>query len=220
MISEVKRGSVAHRTGTLEAGDRLLSIDGVRLEGCSPDDAHALLASAEDVIRLKIQKDEENSGIINEASRQASYSGRHWSSETDAQILYYSHSFWSDVSPPSIWINFVGFQWFTDIVSSLILWYFRLLIHPHLFLFAEEADTSGAITYTVELKRYGGPLGITISGTEERFDPIIISGITPGGLASRLLCLLLLLQKVRFACYRYTMAKTEHMISQRMSGHV
>jgi len=77
MISEVKRGSVAHRTGTLEAGDRLLSIDGVRLEGCSPDDAHALLASAEDVIRLKIQKDEENSGIINEASRQASYSGRH-----------------------------------------------------------------------------------------------------------------------------------------------
>nr|CAB3250893.1 glutamate receptor-interacting protein 2 [Phallusia mammillata] len=110
MISEVKRGSVAHRTGTLEAGDRLLSIDGVRLDDCSAEDAHALLASAEDVVRLKIQKDEENS---------------------------------------------------------------------------EDAETAGAITYTVELKRYGGPLGITISGTDEKFDPIVISGLTPGGLASR-----------------------------------
>ena len=62
MISEVRKGSAAHRTGTLEAGDRILSIDGVRLDECSVDDARALLASAEDVVRLKIQKDEENSG--------------------------------------------------------------------------------------------------------------------------------------------------------------
>ncbi|XP_076804617.1 glutamate receptor-interacting protein 2-like isoform X2 [Clavelina lepadiformis] len=110
MISEVKRGSVAHRTGTLEAGDRLLAIDGVRLDECTPDDAHALLASAEDVVRLKIQKDEENS---------------------------------------------------------------------------DDADSSNVISYTVELKRRGGPLGITISGTEEPFDPIFISGLAPGGLADR-----------------------------------
>lgn len=37
----------------------------------------------------------------------------------------------------------------------------------------------------MELKRYGGPLGITISGTEEPFDPIIISSLTKGGLAER-----------------------------------
>nr|XP_009859030.2 glutamate receptor-interacting protein 2 isoform X2 [Ciona intestinalis] len=109
MILEVRRGSVAHRTGTLEAGDRLLAIDGVRLDGVSSEDAHALLASAEDVVRLKIRKDEDNS---------------------------------------------------------------------------EDGDSS-SISYTVELKRHGGPLGITISGTEETFDPIIISGLTPGGLADR-----------------------------------
>lgn len=50
---------------------------------------------------------------------------------------------------------------------------------------ADEQETTGAISYTVELKRYGGPLGITISGTEEPFDPIVISGLTKRGLAER-----------------------------------
>ncbi|MEQ2187496.1 hypothetical protein GOODEAATRI_005285 [Goodea atripinnis] len=44
---------------------------------------------------------------------------------------------------------------------------------------------SGSIIYTVELKRFNGPLGITISGTEEPFDPIFISGLTKKGLAER-----------------------------------
>ena len=51
--------------------------------------------------------------------------------------------------------------------------------------FTDEQETSGSIIYTVELKRYGGPLGITISGTEEPFDPITISGLTRRGLAER-----------------------------------
>lgn len=54
-----------------------------------------------------------------------------------------------------------------------------------LVFIADEQESSGAIIYTVELKRYGGPLGITISGTEEPFDPIIISSLTKGGLAER-----------------------------------
>ena len=49
----------------------------------------------------------------------------------------------------------------------------------------DEQELSGSIIYTVELKRYGGPLGITISGTEEPFDPIVISGLTKRGLAER-----------------------------------
>lgn len=50
---------------------------------------------------------------------------------------------------------------------------------------SDEQESTGSIIYTVELKRYGGPLGITISGTEEPFDPIIISGLTKRGLAER-----------------------------------
>uniref|UniRef100_A0A6I8RNB0 Glutamate receptor-interacting protein 2 n=1 Tax=Xenopus tropicalis TaxID=8364 RepID=A0A6I8RNB0_XENTR len=110
IISDIKKGSVAHRTGTLEPGDKLLAIDNIRLDNCSMEDAVQILRQCEDLVKLKIRKDEDNS---------------------------------------------------------------------------DEQETSGAIIYTVELKRYGGPLGITISGTEEPFDPIVISGLTKRGLAER-----------------------------------
>uniref|UniRef100_A0A8C4HSG3 Glutamate receptor interacting protein 2a n=1 Tax=Dicentrarchus labrax TaxID=13489 RepID=A0A8C4HSG3_DICLA len=101
---------VSVRTGTLEPGDRLLAIDSVRLENCTMEDAMHVLQQAEDMVKLRIQKDEDN---------------------------------------------------------------------------IDELEMSGSIIYTVELKRYNGPLGITISGTEEPFDPIVISGLTKKGLAER-----------------------------------
>lgn len=110
IISDIQKGSIAHRTGTLEPGDRLLAIDNVRLENCTMEDAMHVLQQAEDMVKLRIQKDEDN---------------------------------------------------------------------------IDELEMSGSIIYTVELKRYNGPLGITISGTEEPFDPIVISGLTKKGLAER-----------------------------------
>ncbi|XP_034626736.1 glutamate receptor-interacting protein 1 isoform X7 [Trachemys scripta elegans] len=121
VISDIKKGSVAHRTGTLELGDKLLAIDNIRLDNCSMEDAVQILQHCEDLVKLKIRKDEDNS-------------------ETNCVLLAF---------------------------------------------IADEQESSGAIIYTVELKRYGGPLGITISGTEEPFDPIIISSLTKGGLAER-----------------------------------
>ncbi|VTJ77811.1 Hypothetical predicted protein, partial [Marmota monax] len=121
VISDIKKGSVAHRTGTLELGDKLLAIDNIRLDNCSMEDAVQILQQCEDLVKLKIRKDEDNS-------------------ETNYDFLAF---------------------------------------------IADEQESSGAIIYTVELKRYGGPLGITISGTEEPFDPIIISSLTKGGLAER-----------------------------------
>uniref|UniRef100_A0A8C5FNK6 Glutamate receptor interacting protein 2a n=1 Tax=Gadus morhua TaxID=8049 RepID=A0A8C5FNK6_GADMO len=110
IISDIKKGSIAHRTGTLEPGDMLLAIDNVRLERCTMEDAMHVLQQAEDMVKLRVQKDEDN---------------------------------------------------------------------------MDELEMSGSIIYTVELKRYNGPLGITISGTEEPFDPIVISGLTKKGLAER-----------------------------------
>ncbi|XP_056113438.1 glutamate receptor-interacting protein 1 isoform X9 [Rhinichthys klamathensis goyatoka] len=130
IISDIKKGSVAHRTGTLELGDKLLAIDNIRLDNCSMEDAVQILQQCEDLVKLKIRKDEDNSGILRDGSV-----------DRDARVL--------------------------------------------LACVADEQETSGAIIYTVELKRYGGPLGITISGTEEPFDPIIISSLTKGGLAER-----------------------------------
>lgn len=46
-------------------------------------------------------------------------------------------------------------------------------------------DDSGeeCVMYTVEMQRRGGPLGITISGTDTPGEPIIISDLVEGGLA-------------------------------------
>lgn len=49
----------------------------------------------------------------------------------------------------------------------------------------DEPDPTHLITYTVELPKFAGPLGITISGSEEPFDPIFISSLTEGGLAEK-----------------------------------
>ncbi|XP_057212069.1 glutamate receptor-interacting protein 2a isoform X2 [Triplophysa rosa] len=110
IISEIQKGSIAHRIGTLEPGDRLLAIDNVRLDNCGMDEAVMILQQAEGMVKLRIQKDEDN---------------------------------------------------------------------------LDESESSGSVIFTVELKRHGGPLGITISGTEEPFNPILISSLTRNGLAHR-----------------------------------
>ncbi|KAL0159670.1 hypothetical protein M9458_043395, partial [Cirrhinus mrigala] len=52
------------RTGTLEPGDKLLAIDNIRLENCSMEDAVQILQQSEDLVKLKIRKDEDNSGVF------------------------------------------------------------------------------------------------------------------------------------------------------------
>ena len=48
-----------------------------------------------------------------------------------------------------------------------------------------EAPADDEVVYTVELQRKSGPLGITISGTEEASDHIFISALAEGGLAQK-----------------------------------
>ncbi|XP_071550797.1 glutamate receptor-interacting protein 2 isoform X8 [Panulirus ornatus] len=108
LISEVVRGSPAHRSGTMQPGDRLLAINDTRLENLTLEDAKTILQCCDEIVTLRVQKDE---------------------------------------------------------------------------LYSEESG--GLVMYTVELVRHGGALGITISGSEEPFDPIYIAGLAPGGLADR-----------------------------------
>lgn len=107
-VSAVLPGSVAHRTGSVQAGDRLLAINNSRVEILTIDEALSVLQS-EQIIRLKLHKSQS----------------------------------------------------------------------------ADELPQQAPVVYTVELVRHGGPLGITISGTESPDDPITISGLTEGGLAER-----------------------------------
>ncbi|KAL3267897.1 hypothetical protein HHI36_007036 [Cryptolaemus montrouzieri] len=110
LISEILRGSVAHRTGTLHAGDRLLAIDNRTLTHHTVESAFDIIQhSTSDIVTLKIEK-----------------------TETEGDNLFLD-----------------------------------------------------SVVYTVELHRYGGPLGITISGSEDCMEPIILSRITEGGLAEK-----------------------------------
>jgi C-terminal processing protease CtpA/Prc len=110
IISEIRRGSIAHRIGTLHAGDRLLAIDNRPLDHLSLESAFEILqTSTNDIVTLKIEK-----------------------TETE---------------------------------------------NANLFL--------DSVVYTVELHRYGGPLGITISGSEDCMEPIVLSRLTEGGLAEK-----------------------------------
>ncbi|XP_023221786.1 glutamate receptor-interacting protein 1-like isoform X2 [Centruroides sculpturatus] len=110
VISDIKKGSSAHRIGTLQPGDKLLAIDSVSMDNCSFEDAAQILQNCDNIVKLRVQKDDS---------------------------------------------------------------------------FSEDPNSSGNIVYTVELVRHGGPLGITISGSEEPFEPITISGLTEDGLAER-----------------------------------
>lgn len=58
MISDVKRGSVSHRTGTIAPGDTLLAIDNFRLEGCGIEDAAHILQNTDEIVSLRLQKRE------------------------------------------------------------------------------------------------------------------------------------------------------------------
>jgi hypothetical protein len=49
---------VAHRTGTLQPGDKLLAIDSLRLDQCSLEDTQQILQGSSDIVTLRIQKDD------------------------------------------------------------------------------------------------------------------------------------------------------------------
>ncbi|XP_065338536.1 glutamate receptor-interacting protein 1 [Cloeon dipterum] len=114
IISKIRRGSVAHRSGALQCGDQLLEICGSR-PGTQEEVIRVLqLATRQEVISLKILKC---------VRSRSSFANNNQLMEKNTQV------------------------------------------------------------YTVDLIRMGGPLGLTISGAEQRDMPITISAMKTGGLA-------------------------------------
>ncbi|XP_045164532.2 glutamate receptor-interacting protein 1-like isoform X2 [Mercenaria mercenaria] len=109
LITEVKKGSVAYRCGSVQPGDKLLSINDIRTNNLSMDEAVSLLKAEEEIIKLKLKREDH----------------------------------------------------------------------------CIDVNGEELISYTVELERHGGPLGVTISGTDDPADPIVISALAEGGLAAK-----------------------------------
>ena len=61
-IYEVKKGSVAYRSGMLQPGDRLMFIDQYSLKGKSIADINQLIRNSDEVVKLKIKKDDNCTG--------------------------------------------------------------------------------------------------------------------------------------------------------------
>ncbi|CAM4794610.1 unnamed protein product [Rotaria magnacalcarata] len=110
IISDVKRGSVAYRCGMIQPGDHLLSIDLHSLRGKSLNEVASLLKNCDDIVRLRIKKDD---------------------------------------------------------------------------IYSQDNLCENVVVYKVQLHRQGGPLGLTIAGSEDVFEPIIVSDLCEGGLADK-----------------------------------
>ncbi|XP_014680199.1 PREDICTED: glutamate receptor-interacting protein 1-like, partial [Priapulus caudatus] len=54
IISDIRKGSVAHRTGVIQPGDKLWAIDNVRLDNCSIEDAAQIIENSGEIVKLRI----------------------------------------------------------------------------------------------------------------------------------------------------------------------
>jgi hypothetical protein len=79
-------------------------------------------------------------------------------------------------------MNLIRVKYFLSIYNTNTLKFVSFIIFNHNL---EDNIDDKVVVYTVELQRNGGPLGITISGSDDLFEPMFVSGLTEGGLAER-----------------------------------
>uniref|UniRef100_A0A673GAM0 Glutamate receptor-interacting protein 2-like n=1 Tax=Sinocyclocheilus rhinocerous TaxID=307959 RepID=A0A673GAM0_9TELE len=179
LIRFIEPDSSAERCGLLQVGDRVLSINGIPTEDGTLEEANQLLrdAALANKVTLEIEFDVAESVVPSSGTFHVKLQKKRGvdlgitisASKKPGEPLIIS-----DIKKGSMAHRYE--QDATVNPANQTLCY---VCGP------DEQESSGSIIYTVELKRFGGPLGITISGTEEPFDPIIISGLTKRGLAER-----------------------------------
>uniref|UniRef100_A0A673G9W6 Glutamate receptor-interacting protein 2-like n=1 Tax=Sinocyclocheilus rhinocerous TaxID=307959 RepID=A0A673G9W6_9TELE len=168
LIRFIEPDSSAERCGLLQVGDRVLSINGIPTEDGTLEEANQLLrdAALANKVTLEIEFDVAESVVPSSGTFHVKLQKKRG---VDLGITISASK---KPGEPLI---------ISDIKKGSMAHRYEqcYVCGP------DEQESSGSIIYTVELKRFGGPLGITISGTEEPFDPIIISGLTKRGLAER-----------------------------------
>ncbi|XP_056000818.1 glutamate receptor-interacting protein 1-like isoform X5 [Ostrea edulis] len=199
-VYSIQSGSVAERCGVIQEGDRVLVVNNIDIINQSAEEVNQLIRDhrhrcdltvefdvAESVMPssgvfiVKLPNHPRNLGLtiktirgelIITSVKKGSVSYRCGSVQTGDRLLAVS-----DIRTDGLTIEDVMhlLQTPEDILKLKL----RREEHPN----DESCDES--VVYTVELHRRGGPLGITISGTDSPGDPIIISDIIKGGLAEK-----------------------------------
>jgi len=209
VIAAVDPDRSADLCGVLQAGDRLTSVNGFICEELSVDEVNQLLIEAHrsGQVDLELEFDVADSVVpssgvfhIKLPTRRGIPLGIELTGDEPGheimikQITKGSAAYRSGTLAVGDQILAIdGFRWLASGLG-LNVDYARTLLNNaddvvrlkvHKISDDESEEDTDAVTYTVELKRQGGPLGITISGTEDPSDPIIISHLTPNSLAAR-----------------------------------
>ncbi|XP_052750796.1 glutamate receptor-interacting protein 1 isoform X2 [Galleria mellonella] len=162
VISDIKPGSVAHRSGALAPGDQLLAINGQPLHNLSLDTAFNILQnSPDDIITLKIRKRDLTEDWSNIHKHNAKLTLQSFSNIEIKAVVHSGEDSGHHTESPN---------------NS-----------------AKESERShgsnengNTAVFTVELiKQENGPLGLTIAGSEDVTQPILLSGLVEGGVAEK-----------------------------------
>ncbi|XP_026328767.1 glutamate receptor-interacting protein 1 isoform X3 [Hyposmocoma kahamanoa] len=160
VISDIKPGSVAHRSGALAPGDQLLAINGQPLHNLSLDTAFNILQnSPDDIITLKIRKRDVTEDWHTIHKHNPKMTLQSFSNIEIKAVVHSGEDSGHHTESPN---------------NS-----------------AKESERSHGsnennAVFTIELIRHeNGPLGLTIAGSEDATQPILLSGLVEGGLAEK-----------------------------------
>ncbi|KAH9639572.1 hypothetical protein HF086_005829 [Spodoptera exigua] len=157
VISDIKPGSVAHRSGALAPGDQLLAINGQPLHNLSLDTAFNILQnSPEDIITLKIRKRDLTEDWSNIHKHNAKLTLQSFSNIEIKAVVHSGEDSGHHTDSPN---------------NSA-----KESERSH-----GSNDNGNTAVFTVELiKQENGPLGLTIAGSEDVTQPILLSGLVEG----------------------------------------
>ncbi|XP_061377980.1 glutamate receptor-interacting protein 1 isoform X1 [Danaus plexippus] len=160
VISDIKPGSVAHRSGALAPGDQLLAINGQPLHNLSLDTAFNILQnSPEDIITLKIRKRDLTEDWSNIHKHNAKLTLQSFSNIETKAVVHSGEDSGHHTGSPNNSAK--------DSERS-------------------HGSDNGTVVFMVELIRQeNGPLGLTIAGSEDVTQAILLSGLVEGGLAEK-----------------------------------
>ncbi|GBP65780.1 Glutamate receptor-interacting protein 2 [Eumeta japonica] len=156
VISEVKPGSVAHRSGALAPGDQLLAINSQPLHNLSLDTAFNILQnSPDDIITLKIRKKDISEDCSNNHKHNAKLTLQSFSNIETKAVVHSGEDSGHHTDSPN---NSAGNG-------------------------SNDNGTTTAVFIVELVKQENGPIGLTIAGSEDVTQPILVSGLVEGGLA-------------------------------------
>ncbi|CAF1013518.1 unnamed protein product [Rotaria sordida] len=206
IIGYLEPGGVAERSGILQPGDRILTINGQLLEGMTLEDARSIIKRSNHQIHLEIEFDVADFVMLSSGVCEVKLLRKNL--DLGLSVTYSRSSqideipIISDVKRGSVAYRCGMIQAGDHLLSidmhslrgkslnevSLLLNNCDDIVRLRIKkddIYSQDNLCENVVVYKVQLHRQGGPLGLTIAGSEDVFEPIIVSDLCEGGLADK-----------------------------------